>query len=456
MYSLDDTIAAIATPLGSGGVGIIKISGPQAEPIARQIFRPARPADHFTPRTLHYGQIIYPGANDPIDEALVAFMPGPHSYTRQDVVEIQSHGGTVALQEILRVVLSLGARPATPGEMTLRAFINGRLDLAQAESVMDLIEAKTAAGLRLAARQLSGALSGRISAVRQNLVNVLAFLEASIDFVEDDIPAENIVPPLTEAATAIEKLAQSATYGQIYRQGIRTAIVGKPNVGKSSLLNALLRGDRAIVTSIPGTTRDTLEETANIGGVPLVLVDTAGIRSQAGDAVEQIGIERSRAALAQADLALMVVDNSAPPEGIDWEIEALVRGKPALLVQNKIDLPGSHSVPDDFLPGIPRVPMSALTGQGLEALETMIVKQITGGLVATTDAMLVSNPRHQALLEQAAGHTRAAIEAQLANLSPDLVSIDVREAVDALGEITGQTASEDLLDAIFSKFCIGK
>ena len=456
MLSLDDTIAAIATPLGSGGVGIVKLSGPEAKTIALRLFRPLHGPPRLKPRYLHYGEVIHPRTRQPIDEALVAYMPAPHSYTRQDVVEIQAHGSIVALQEILQAVLSLGARPAEPGEMTMRAFINGRLDLTQAEAVMDIVEAKTAASLRLATRQLGGSLSKPVAAVRQKLVDVLAFLEASIDFVEDDIPPEDVIPPLQDALAEMERLAASAAQGIIYRQGVRTAIVGRPNVGKSSLLNALLRGERAIVTSVPGTTRDTLEETANIGGIPLVLVDTAGIRAQAGDVVEQIGIERSRAALAQADLALMVVDNSQPLTDADWEIERLVGNKPALLVLNKIDLPQATPPPENFLAGRPRVPLSALTGEGLDALEETLIAQITGGKVVTADAALVSNPRHQALIQRAIEHTRAAIEAQTAGLSPDLVSVDVREAVDALGEITGQTATEDLLDTIFSKFCIGK
>jgi len=456
MLSLDDTIAAIATPLGNGGVGIVKLSGPESLKIAQQIFKPMRGSSGLKPRYLHYGQILRPESSQPIDEVLVAYMPGPHSYTRQDVIEIQAHGGIVALQEILQTVLSLGARSAEAGEMTMRAFVNGRLDLTQAEAVLDIIEAKTAASLRVATQQLGGSLLKKISQVRQQLVNILAYLEATIDFVDEDIPLDDMIPPLSRSLAEIENLAASAAHGLIYRQGIRTAIVGKPNVGKSSLLNALLRGERAIVTHIPGTTRDTLEETANIGGIPLVLVDTAGIRAQPSDAIEQIGIERSRAALSRADLALMVLDISQPFTQGDWEIEKLVRQKPALLVLNKIDLPQAHPVPNDFLPGIPQIPMSALTGEGLETLEKLIIKQITGGKVLTSDTTLVSNPRHQALITRAAEHTRAAIQAQMDGLSPDLVSIDAREAVDALGEITGETATEDLLDTIFSKFCIGK
>ncbi|HEY85111.1 MAG TPA: tRNA uridine-5-carboxymethylaminomethyl(34) synthesis GTPase MnmE [Chloroflexi bacterium] len=456
MLSLDDTIAAIATPLGNGGVGIIKLSGPGALKIAQQIFKPKRGDLMLKPRYLHYGQIMRPASGELIDEALIAYMPAPHSYTAQDVVEIQAHGGTVALQEILQLTLSLGARSAEAGEMTMRAFINGRLDLTQAEAVLDVIEARTAASLRVATQQLGGSLSKKVSAARQQLVAILAYLEATIDFVEEDILLENIIPPLKGAVGEIETLAASAARGLIYRQGIQTAIVGKPNVGKSSLLNALLRGERAIVTHIPGTTRDTLEETANIGGVPLILVDTAGIRAQTDDAVEQIGIERSRAALSRADLALMVVDSSQPLTQGDWEIEKLLRQKPALLVLNKIDLPQAHPTPDDFLPGIPQIPMSALTGEGLETLEKIIIEQVTGGKVIASDVALVSNPRHQALINRAIDHTQMAIQAQVEGLSPDLVSIDLREAVDALGEITGETATEDLLDTIFSKFCIGK
>lgn len=456
MFSLDDTIAAIATPLGSGGIGIVKISGPDAEKIALKLFRPKAGTRRLKPRYLHYGQIITADDSTPIDEVLAAFMPAPHSYTGQDVVEIQAHGGTRVLQEIMRAVLSLGARAAEGGEMTLRAFVNGRLDLAQAESVMDVVEAKTAAGLRLATRQLGGALSNQISAARQKLVNVLAYIEATIDFVEEDIPLDDMLLPMTDALETLNALAKTAAQGIIYRQGVRTAIVGKPNVGKSSLLNALLHGERAIVTDIPGTTRDTLEETANIGGIPLVLVDTAGIRAQASNAVEKIGIERSRAALAQADLALMVVDSSQPLSAGDWEIERLAHGKPTLLVENKIDLPKLFPLPSDFLPNVPHLALSALTGEGVETLEKTLIEQITGGQVITGNAAIVSNPRHQALIVRAIRHIKAAIAAQTAGFSPDLVSIDVRESVDALGEITGETATEDLLDTIFSKFCIGK
>ncbi|GIK43760.1 MAG: tRNA modification GTPase MnmE [Chloroflexota bacterium] len=458
MYSLDDTIAAIATSIGQSGVGVVKLSGPEAYPIARRLFRSATGQTGFRPRYAHYGRIVEPDSETPVDEALVVYMPKPHSYTRQDVVEIQAHGGIVPLRRILQLTLSLGARPAEAGEMTLRAFLNGRLDLTQAEAVLDVIEAKTEAALRVANEQLGGRLSGQVAGVRRALLDTLAFLEASIDFVEDEIPAQDVVGPLAEVCDQLEKLLKSADQGLIYRQGVRSAIVGRPNVGKSSLLNALLRGERAIVTAIPGTTRDTLEETANIAGIPLVLVDTAGIRTETADEVERIGVERSRLALERADLALMVIDGSQELEHGDWAIERLVGNKAALLVINKNDLPLAQNQEHlaDFLPNSRRVHISALANEGIEALEEAIVELVTGGSIVLADTPLVSNPRHKALLQRALGHTQAAIAAQQAELSPDLVSIDVRAAVDALGEITGETVTEDLLDTIFSKFCIGK
>jgi tRNA modification GTPase len=455
-FSLDDTIAAIATPLGEGGVGIVKISGPEAASILRRLFAPAAgAADGLEPRRLAFGHIRDPETGDVVDEALAVHMPGPHSYTRQDVVEIQAHGGILPLRRILGLALAAGARPAEPGEMTLRAFLNGRLDLAQAEAVLDVVQARTEAALRVATEQLGGRLSARVREVRARLVDVLAYLEASIDFVEDEIPAQDVVTPLRETAAELEEILASADRGLIYRQGIRAAIVGRPNVGKSSLLNALLRGERAIVTSIPGTTRDTLEETVNVRGVPLVLVDTAGIRAETDDEVERIGVERSQAALERADLALLVIDGSQPLTDADWDIAALIGGKPALMVVNKSDLP-RRRIAADLLPSVARLRVSALTHKGVESLEEAIVELVFGGAVTTADTPLVSNPRHQASLKRAIDHVGAAEGGQLGGLSPDLVAIDVREAVDALGEITGETVSEDLLEAIFSNFCIGK
>jgi tRNA modification GTPase len=323
---------------------------------------------------------------------------------------------------------------------------------------LDVVEAKTEAALRVATEQLGGTLSTQVSAVRMQLLDTLAFLEASIDFVEDEIPTQDVTGPLSHVSSQLETLINSADHGMIYRQGVRAAIIGRPNVGKSSLLNALLRGDRAIVTDIPGTTRDTLEETVNIGGIPVVLVDTAGIRTETFDVVERIGVERSQAALARADIALMVVDGSRPLEQGDQEIERLISGKLAILVVNKNDLAAAHGaeIPPIFLPEANRVPISALTHQGVDRLEQEVAELVLGGRVTVADTPLVSNPRHKVLLQLAREHTRSAIKAQHAGLTPDLVSIDVREAVEDLGKITGETITEDLLNTIFGKFCIGK
>jgi tRNA modification GTPase len=459
-FSLDDTIAVVATPPGAGGIGIVKISGPQAPAILRDLFQPAgRRVARWTPqpRRLTWGRIYDPRTGLVVDEVLAVLMPAPHSYTCQDVAEIQSHGGVVAVQHILKLVLAAGARPAAPGEMTLRAFLNGRIDLAQAEAVLDIVTARTDAALRVAVDQLAGHLSRRVRPVRAGLVNVLAYLEATIDFVEDEIPPQDVAAALIHSAAELAGLLATADRGMIYRQGVRAAIVGRPNVGKSSLLNALLRGERAIVTSIPGTTRDTLEETVNLQGVPLVLVDTAGIRLGAEDEVEQIGIERSRAALQRADLALLVVDGSRPPEDLDHTIAGLFGDKQALVAVNKCDLPGAKGdAYDRVLPNAPHLRLSALTGTGVPELEQAIVDLLLGGRVTASDVPLVSNPRHTAALRRALDHVHTALAGEQQGLSADLVAIDVRAAVDELGEITGETASEDLLEAIFSQFCLGK
>jgi len=462
--SLDDTIAAVATPLGEGGIGIVKISGPQAIPILRRLFVPAVPPPQASPehfleaRRLTLGHVRDAQTGQRVDEVLAVVMPAPHSYTCQDVVEIQAHGGILAVQRILQLALAAGARLAEPGEMTLRAFVNGRLDLAQAEAVLDVVQARTEAALRVAVEQLGGNLSANVRQVRAGLVDVLAYLEASIDFVEDEIPEQDVATPLGQAAARLQELLASADRGIIYRQGVRAAIVGQPNVGKSSLLNALLGGDRAIVTPIPGTTRDTLEESVNIQGIPLVLVDTAGIRQQAEGEVERIGIARSQAALARADIALLVVDGTQPPDEADRAIADLIGNKPAILVVNKCDLPGYSVSPaaSALLPAAPCISLSALTGEGIEQLEKAIAAMLLGGSVWASDLPLVSNPRHKACLGRALEHVQSAERGYLDGLTFDLVAIDVREAIDALGEITGETAGQELLEAIFSRFCIGK
>ena len=455
--SMDDTIAAISTPLGQGGVGIVKISGPLATRILARLFVHPHRASAFVPRMLHWGHIVEPDTGSVVDEVLVTLMPAPHSYTRQDVVEIQSHGGIVPVRKILQLVLGQGARLAEPGEMTLRAFVNGRLDLAQAEAVLDVVQARTDAALRAAVDQLGGRLSAQVRRIRSLLVDVLAYLEASIDFVDDEIPPQDVLGPLGAARDAIESLLAGADRGIIYRHGVRAAIVGRPNVGKSSLLNTLLRGDRAIVTPLPGTTRDTLEETINLQGVPVVLVDTAGIRQEAEGEVERLGVHRSREALKRADLVLLVIDGSRPLTGEDRDIARAVGDKTTLVVVNKNDL--GQVRPHDvsaFLADAPHISISALTGQGVEDLEDAVVQVVLGGHVLASDTPLVTSSRHQALLHTAVGQVNEATNGWKSGRDADLVAIDVRDAVDALGEITGETAGEDLLQAIFSQFCIGK
>jgi tRNA modification GTPase len=458
MYSLDDTITAISTPVGEGGIGIVRLSGSEAHRILQSIFRRGRKrseAHNLQPYHLTYGHIVDPETGQALDEVLVAHMPAPWTYTRQDVVEINCHGGIVALRRVLELCLRYGARLAGPGEFTLRAFLNGRIDLAQAEAVLDVVRAKTSASLRVAVGQLDGRLSDEIRRVRAQMVDALSWLEASVDFAEDEIPPRDIAPDLQAVHECLERLLDTADQGIVYRQGVRTAIVGRPNVGKSSLLNALLRTSRAIVTPIPGTTRDTLEETLNLQGVPLVLVDTAGITAETEDIIERLGVERSRAALAQADLALLVVDGSEPLADADCDIAALLRDKPSLLAVNKCDLPAVVDV-DGFLPELTRVHISALTGEGLDRLESAIVEAVFSGQVLASDALLVSNPRHKDALQRACDHVIAARQTHAQGLPADFVAIDLTAAVNALGEITGETLHEDLLEAIFSNFCIGK
>jgi tRNA modification GTPase len=460
MYSLDDTIAAISSPIGEGGIGIVKMSGPEVLPILRAVFVPAKgPAsDHYSwepvSHHLYHGRILDPQTRETVDEVLVSYMKAPRTYTRQDVGEINCHGGVVPLRRVLELTLRSGARLASPGEMTLRAFLLGRLDLAQAEAVLDVVRARTEAALRVAVDQLDGRLSLEIGEVRAELVGVLAYLEAAIDFSEDEIPERDITGPLLEALHTLEHLIRGAERGMIYRQGIRAAIVGRPNVGKSSLLNGLLRTSRAIVTPIPGTTRDTLEETVNLQGVPLVLVDTAGI-AHSKQLVEQLGIERSRQALASADLALLVVDAHEPVRDADRQIAKLIGMKPAILVVNKTDLP-VRSRFGDLLPSARRVELSALTGEGLAELEQAIVELIFSGEVIASNTALVTNPRHKQALEAALGHVRSAMQADGDGSPVDLIAIDLTAAVNALGEITGETATDDLLEIIFSEFCVGK
>ncbi|MCL0093480.1 tRNA uridine-5-carboxymethylaminomethyl(34) synthesis GTPase MnmE [Dehalococcoidia bacterium] len=442
-----DTIAAISTPIGEGGIGIVRLSGENACSIAARLFDKG-----LLDRRLVYGHIFDPETSEAVDEVLVAYMAAPHTYTREDIVEINCHGGIVPLQRILGLTLKLGARLAEPGEFTLRAFLNSRIDLSQAESVLDIVRARTQSSLRLAVEGLGGRLSRQIRSIRNELLSVLAYLTARIDFPEDEIEEQDALRPIKKAHLELDELIEGADAGIVYRQGVRTAIVGRPNVGKSSLLNRLLRESRAIVTPIPGTTRDTLEEVVNLKGVPFVLTDTAGI-THSEDVIETLGVERSRKAVEQSSLVLLVTDAGEPLNAADFEIIELLDGRTVLVVANKCDLPAQADL--SSLPW-PIVRTSALTGEGMSALEERMADIALGGKVVSPDAFLVTNIRHKEALGRAAQHLRQAEESLEANMPDDFVTIDLTAALDALGEITGETVSEELLDMIFSRFCIGK
>ncbi len=442
-----DTIAAISTPLGESGIGIVRLSGKEARSIAEKLFD--RPLAN---RRLVYGHIIDPESSEIVDEVLVAYMAAPHTYTREDIVEINCHGGPQPLQRILGLALRHGARLAEPGEFTLRAFLNGRIDLSQAESVLDIVQAKTQASLRLAVQGLKGKLSKQIKEIRSELLSVLAYLTARIDFPEDEVEEQDALGELKKARAKLQSLIQSADAGIVYRQGVRTAIVGRPNVGKSSLLNRLLREERAIVTSIPGTTRDTLEEVVNLKGVPFLLIDTAGV-TKSKDLVEALAVERSRRAIEQAALVLLVIDSSEPLNAADRELIGLLDNKTVLTVANKCDLPSQVDLTEL---NWPVVSTSALTGEGINELEEKMVEIALGGKVVSSDAFLVTNVRHKEALERAEKHLSQAQESLESGMPEDFVTIDLSAALNALGEITGETVTEDLLETIFSRFCIGK
>lgn len=463
------TIAAISTPPGQGGIGLIRISGPEATAIAARIFRSAsgRPLV-LTPARSHrvfFGRIVDPATDAPIDEVLLTWLAAPHSYTTEDTVEISCHGGRIPLQETLRVALLSGARHAEPGEFTLRAFLNGRLDLSQAEAVLDVISARTAEGLQLALGDLRGDLTRRLQPARDAVVALLAYLDAAADFPDDEIPVTDVDADLAVALEALDAVIAGSRAGQLIRDGAQLALVGRPNVGKSSLMNALLRSERAIVTPIAGTTRDVVTETATIGGVPVTLLDTAGI-TETEDLVEQLGVERSKRALASSAAALLVLDGSTPPTAADLDIARMIAtrlpGNDAgacgvAIVVNKHDLPGriGQTAVLEILPGAPVLFVSSRTGDGLPALESAIGQLLRSDLAAHAQPALL-NARQQWAVERAREHLALAAETRAAELPIDLMATDVRAALRALGEVTGEAVDDAVLAEIFSRFCIGK
>ncbi len=488
--NLDDTIVAIATPPGRGGIGVIRLAGPEAKKIALPMLR--------LKHDLHPGRAVFGELVDPddacvetsflpvqaeqssagrIDEVVVTYFAKPHSYTTDDIVEISAHGSPVVLHHVVELALARGARLAEPGEFTMRAFLNGRIDLTQAEAVRDLIDSQTLYQAKIAAQQLEGALSRRLQPIKQKLVELIATLEAGIDFAEDDIsilPADQILQRIAVVCAPLEELAASFAYGKIVHEGLTLAIVGRPNVGKSSLFNCLVERERAIVTATPGTTRDLVSETVAIGGIPIKLVDTAGIR-RALDEAESIGIRKSMEALADADLVLVVLDSSQPLANEDRELLDQVAGRPAIAVENKCDLAGKHHEgtaslgcsgeqssadvkgqdPRGTNPA-PRVRTSATTGEGIAELRNEILRYVGGEAAVQTETGFLTNLRHQERVREsltALATARLAVESKVPH---EMLLLDLYNALRPLDEITGATTTDDILNLIFSTFCIGK
>lgn len=455
-----DTISAIATAMGEGGIGIIRVSGERAMAVATAVFQPAsgrKLTDYGTQRAV-YGRIIdEDGAV--VDEAMALVMQAPHSYTKEDVVELQCHGGIMPLRRTLQLTYQAGARPAERGEFTKRAFLNGRLDLSQAQAVMDIIGARTERSLSMATGHLAGHFSAGIQEMRHTILGQIAHLEAAIDFPEDevdDVVTENVIKNVVDVRNKIRRLLRTAHTGRILRDGLMTAIIGKPNVGKSSLLNALLREERAIVTDIPGTTRDSIEEYANVGGIPLRIIDTAGIRAT-DDVVEQIGVDKAKAYVDQAALILALFDASRELTAEDEEILSLVDGREALILLNKSDLKPVLDVQQlKAKTSSEIIPVSTVDEDGLEALTKAIMAKVYTGDMSNDEGTFVNDERQAEILRRADEHLAACLRTIEAEMGLDFISIDLRSAWEKLGELTGETVGEDIIDEIFSKFCIGK
>lgn len=458
-----DTIAAISTPMGEGAIAIVRLSGDEAIQIADRLFLgvKGKKLSEFPSHTIHYGKIIDPDTKQVVEEVMVSLMKGPKTFTREDVVEINCHGGLVSVNRVLQLVLQNGARLAEPGEFTKRAFLNGRIDLSQAEAVMDLIRAKTDRAMNIALNQMEGRLSKLIKKLRQELLETLAHIEVNIDYPEYDDVEEMTHRVLIEKAEfvkkEIEKLLQTGQQGKILREGLSTVIIGRPNVGKSSLLNSLVHENKAIVTDVPGTTRDVIEEYVNVRGVPLRLVDTAGIR-ETEDIVERIGVERSRQVLKEADLILLVLNNHDDLTNEDEQLFEAVQGMDAIVIINKTDLPRKIDMEkvEQLAGDRPIITTSILKDEGLDKLEEAISTLFFAGSVEAGDLTYVSNARHLALLHQAKTTIHDAISGIESGVPIDLVQIDLTRTWEILGEIIGDSVQDSLINQLFSQFCLGK
>lgn len=455
-----DTICGIATPLGEGGISIIRVSGSDSLKIINKIFKGKNASDILDMKsyTMRYGHICDINSKFEIDEVIISYMKGPRSFTAEDVVEVNCHGGVVSTGRVLEEIIKAGARIAEPGEFTKRAFLNGRIDLSQAEAVMDIIRAKTDLSMKSAVMQSNGALSKEIGKLREYMLNTLALIEYSVDFTEDDEEPDETIPirvqeQLTIAIKDINKLLEGANEGRIIRDGLKLAIIGKPNVGKSSLLNCLLKEKRAIVTDIPGTTRDIIEEFISLDGIPVKITDTAGIR-ETEDEVEKIGVERSREKIDEADLIVLMLDSSRPLEIEDREIIDNVKDKKYVVLMNKNDL--EKKISDEDIKDLKNVIyISAKTGFGIDELKEKVKELFFNGEV-DSESMIISNNRHKQALYRALENCQEALDRVKSNEYLDLISIYVTSALKALGEITGSELEEDLINKIFSEFCVGK
>lgn len=457
---MEDTIAAVATAYGEGGIGIIRISGEEALPILQEIFEFHGDTDTFTSRRMTYGKIIDKEKNQIIDEVLAVYMKGPKTYTAEDVVEINCHGSMVSLRKTLALVLRKGARLAEPGEFTKRAFLNGRLDLSQAEAVIDMIRAKTDKSFDVAVSQLEGRLSLKVEEIRQKLLDLLVDITVNIDYPDEDIEEmtyEKLEESIVETQDMIEKLLETSSTGKMIREGIKIAIVGKPNVGKSSLMNGLLKETRAIVTDIPGTTRDTIEEVLSIRNIPVYLVDTAGIR-ETSDKVEKMGIEKSKEAFNQADFILFLLDGSRSLEEEDLQIMEFLKERKCLVLINKRDLGEAISIEEISakLPASQVIEASLLKGQGITEIEDAVEDLVYGGEIVQKESMMVNNVRHIELLQQAVKSLTDALHMSERREAMDFIEVDVKNAYERLGEIIGETVSDDIINEVFARFCLGK